>query len=50
LTAFGRRAFTGKLSVSWPPRTRQEPVKVGDRGYHPLFPYGFGLTTERTAR
>jgi len=42
---FGRRPFTGKLPVSWPRRVAQEPINVGDPGYHPLFPYGFGLRT-----
>ena len=46
---FGERAFSGKLSVSWPRRTRQEPINIGDEDYDPLFRYGFGLTTERTA-
>ncbi len=45
---FGERAFQGKLSVSWPRTTRQEPINVGDENYDPLFAYGFGLTTERT--
>ena len=26
----------------------QVPINVGDKNYNPLFPYGFGLTTERT--
>jgi len=42
---FGKRPFTGKLPVSWPRSADQEPINVGDRSYHPLFPYGFGLTT-----
>ena len=44
---FGRRPFTGKLSVSWPRTAAQEPINVGDPGYDPLFRYGFGLTTTR---
>jgi beta-glucosidase len=40
---FGRRQFTGKLPVSWPRQVAQEPINVGDPGYDPLFPYGFGL-------
>ncbi len=40
---FGRRQFTGKLPVSWPRQVAQEPINVGDTGYDPLFPYGFGL-------
>jgi beta-glucosidase len=46
---FGRRAFTGKLSVSWPRTAAQEPINVGDRDYDPLFRYGYGLRT-RTHR
>jgi len=42
---FGERAFTGKLPVSWPRSEGQEPINVGDRGYKPLFPYGYGLRT-----
>lgn len=34
--------FRGKLSFSWP-ATPQQLVNVGDTGYQPLLPYGFGL-------
>jgi beta-glucosidase len=44
-TLFGRRPFTGKLPVSWPRTLAQEPINVGDRNYDPLFPYGYGLST-----
>ncbi|WAL63907.1 glycoside hydrolase family 3 C-terminal domain-containing protein [Amycolatopsis cynarae] len=44
---FGRTPFGGKLPVSWPRSAAQEPVNVGDPGYDPLFPYGYGLTTRR---
>jgi beta-glucosidase len=44
-TLFGRRPFTGKLPVTWPRTLDQEPINVGDAGYDPLFPFGFGLTT-----
>ncbi len=44
-TLFGRRPFTGKLPVSWPRTLAQEPINVGDREYHPLYPFGFGLRT-----
>jgi beta-glucosidase len=44
---FGRRAFTGRLPVSWPRTLQQEPINVGDADYDPLFPYGWGLTTRR---
>ena len=40
---FGRQRFTGRLSVSWPRSETQVPINVGDRDYHPLFPYGWGL-------
>jgi beta-glucosidase len=39
-----RKDFTGKLSFSWPKADCQQPLNVGDAGYDPLFPYGFGLT------
>ncbi|WP_238487685.1 glycoside hydrolase family 3 protein [Actinoplanes flavus] len=42
---FGRRPFTGRLPMSWPDSVKQVPVNVGDRGYEPLFPYGWGLRT-----
>ena len=42
---FGKREFRGKLPYSWPKRTDQAPLNVGDPGYDPLFAYGFGLTT-----
>jgi beta-glucosidase len=37
------RDFTGKLSFSWP-KLNCQPVNVGDPGYDPLFPLGYGLT------
>ena len=40
---FGKRAFTGRLPVSWPRSIDQEPINVGDASYDPLYPYGFGL-------
>lgn len=40
---FGRARFTGRLPVSWPRSVDQEPINVGDPGYDPLYPYGFGL-------
>lgn len=42
---FGRRPFTGRLSFSWPRSVAQEPINVGDAGYDPLYPYGYGLRT-----
>jgi beta-glucosidase len=44
-TLFGKRAYTGKLSVTWPRSLAQEPINIGDTNYDPLFPYGYGLTT-----
>jgi len=41
---FGDYGFTGKLGFSWPRNAAQIPINVGDPGYDPLFPYGFGLT------
>jgi beta-glucosidase len=35
--------FTGRLSYSWPKSVCQTPLNVGDRGYAPLFAYGYGL-------
>ena len=42
---FGRRGFTGKLSVTWPRSVAQEPINIGDRHYNPLYQYGWGLRT-----
>ncbi len=35
--------FTGKLSFSWPKSVCQTPLNVGDKGYAPLFAWGYGL-------
>ncbi|MET7737893.1 glycoside hydrolase family 3 N-terminal domain-containing protein [Streptomyces sp. NPDC005402] len=42
---YGRRAFTGRLPVTWPRSQTQLPINVGDPTYDPQFPYGWGLTT-----
>ena len=42
---FGRKPYTGRLPVSWPRSLAQGPVNVGDKGYDPLFRYGWGLRT-----
>lgn len=42
----GDHAPTGKLSHSWPRDLEQVPINVGDKGYSPLFPYGYGLGYE----
>ena len=44
---FGQTPFTGRLSVSWPRSEAQVPINVGDASYDPLFPYGWGLRTDR---
>ena len=41
---FGRYQFSGKLPVSWPRSMDQVPINVGDKGYDPLFEYGYGLS------
>ncbi len=41
---FGDYAPTGRLSQSWPRSMAQVPINLGDPGYDPLFPYGYGLT------
>jgi beta-glucosidase len=35
--------FHGKLSYSWPKHADQTPLNVGDKGYDPLFAFGYGL-------
>lgn len=42
---YGKRPFTGKLSHTWPRTAAQEPINVGDPGYNPLYPFGWGLRT-----
>ncbi|MGZ4383854.1 MAG: glycoside hydrolase family 3 protein [Gaiellaceae bacterium] len=41
---FGDARPIGKLPQSWPASAAQIGVHPGDKGYHPLFPFGFGLT------
>ncbi|KAJ4844219.1 hypothetical protein Tsubulata_003090 [Turnera subulata] len=45
---FGDYGFTGKLPRTWFKTVDQLPMNFGDKNYDPLFPYGFGLTTEPT--
>uniref|UniRef100_A0ACD5XC53 Uncharacterized protein n=1 Tax=Avena sativa TaxID=4498 RepID=A0ACD5XC53_AVESA len=45
---FGDYEFTGKLPRTWFRSVEQLPMNVGDEHYDPLFPFGFGLTTEPT--
>ncbi|VAI21959.1 unnamed protein product [Triticum turgidum subsp. durum] len=43
---FGDYGFTGRLARTWFKSVEQLPMNVGDAHYDPLFPLGFGLTTE----
>ncbi|KAG9138534.1 hypothetical protein Leryth_012884 [Lithospermum erythrorhizon] len=43
---FGDYGFTGKLPRTWFKSVNQLPMNVGDSHYDPLFPFGFGLTTQ----
>ena len=43
---FGDYGFTGKLPRTWFKTVDQLPMNVGDPNYDPLFPFGFGLTTQ----
>ncbi|OIT37874.1 PREDICTED: uncharacterized protein LOC109240179 [Nicotiana attenuata] len=47
---FGDYGFTGKLARTWFKSVDQLPMNVGDRHYDPLFPFGFGLTTQPVKR
>ncbi|KAK9029339.1 hypothetical protein V6N11_026458 [Hibiscus sabdariffa] len=47
---FGDYGFTGKLARTWFKTVDQLPMNVGDPHYDPLFPFGFGLTTEPTSQ
>lgn len=43
---FGDYEFTGKLPWTWFKTVDQLPMNVGDQNNDPLFPLGYGLTTE----
>ncbi|KAJ0557688.1 putative glucan 1,3-beta-glucosidase [Helianthus annuus] len=43
---FGDYGFTGKLAHTWFKSVDQLPMNFGDQHYDPLYPFGFGLTTE----
>ncbi|XP_073138591.1 uncharacterized protein [Henckelia pumila] len=43
---FGDYGFSGKLARTWFKSVNQLPMNVGDPHYDPLFPFGFGLTTQ----
>ncbi|KAI3721897.1 hypothetical protein L2E82_32916 [Cichorium intybus] len=45
---FGDYGFTGKLAHTWFRTVGQLPINVGDSHYDPLYPFGYGLTTEPT--
>ncbi|KAK1409851.1 hypothetical protein QVD17_36380 [Tagetes erecta] len=45
---FGDYGFTGKLAHTWFKNVDQLPMNVGDPHYDPLYPFGYGLTTEPT--
>ncbi|XP_061348792.1 uncharacterized protein LOC133294154 [Gastrolobium bilobum] len=45
---YGDFEFTGKLARTWFKTVDQLPMNVGDKHYDPLFPFGFGLTTNIT--
>ncbi|XP_074589573.1 uncharacterized protein LOC141845410 [Curcuma longa] len=47
---FGDYGFTGKLPSTWFRSVEQLPMNSGDAHYDPLFPLGFGLTTEARIR
>jgi beta-glucosidase len=50
---FGTHNPTGKLSVTWPRSTSQQPINVGPNGEKPpgaLFDYGFGLSYPASKR
>jgi beta-glucosidase len=33
--------------MTWPRTTAQVPINIGDPNYQPLYPYGWGLRTDR---
>ncbi|MEO3873080.1 glycoside hydrolase family 3 N-terminal domain-containing protein [Nonomuraea sp. B12E4] len=44
---FGAVPYTGRLPFTWFRSAEQLPINVGDAAYDPLFPYGWGLRTDR---
>ncbi|XP_062214581.1 uncharacterized protein LOC133915445 isoform X1 [Phragmites australis] len=46
---FGDYGFTGKLPRTWFKSVDQLPMNYGDAHYDPLFPLGYGLTTQGKA-
>lgn len=47
---FGKADFKGKLPFSWPKLATQYVLNVGDKGYDPLFAYGYGLSYAKPGR
>jgi beta-glucosidase len=47
---FGKADFKGKLPFSWPKLATQYVLNIGDKGYDPLFAYGYGLSYARTTK
>ncbi|WP_454714180.1 glycoside hydrolase family 3 N-terminal domain-containing protein [Caulobacter segnis] len=45
-----RTDFHGKLSFSWPKTAAQFSLNKGDKGYDPLFAYGYGLSYARPGK
>lgn len=45
---YGDYNFTGKLSRTWFKTVHDLPMNIGDLRYDPLFPFGFGLSTNIT--
>ncbi|KAE8664588.1 myb-like protein X-like [Hibiscus syriacus] len=43
---FGDYGFSGKLPRTWFKTVEQLPMNVGDPNYDPLYPFGYGLTTQ----
>ncbi len=41
---YGKADFKGKLPFSWPKLATQYVLNVGDRGYDPLFAFGYGIS------
>ncbi|MFI9835471.1 glycoside hydrolase family 3 N-terminal domain-containing protein [Nonomuraea sp. NPDC051941] len=44
---FGAVPYTGRLPFTWFRSVAQLPINVGDAAYDPLWPYGWGLRTDR---
>jgi beta-glucosidase len=44
---FGAVPYTGRLPFTWFRTAEQVPINVGDASYDPLYPYGWGLRTDR---